>query len=508
VITRWASIAKIEVNKKHSGTGFLVTDQHILTASHVVKDDEGLPFKELVVRFYPDHEFHDDSAEVINEAPEIVFEYSSLKYDFALLKCSNVPRGAIPFPVSALCSVYDNFVTPGFAIDNPKGFTIGGKITSLNEPMKLGAPALGLQIKGDGLRLSGHSGSPVIVDGLVVGILRSALLDPNKKSVGGLVYATSIGNVIKNVEALSRLIRPEPPPEPKIIVWSALMLLWAAWLAFALGAWGWAIPVFLVSGLLSVTCLVRRISVLPKPARGLSTVLRRLAGSNPVTLTSIGLLILSATLMAVSPVVNIKDSNTLLLTRGSWQLSGQNVVWGHFAMGDCLTVWDSNGTPQGCMQIAGWRGTVVDLDAYVRPLEITPLVKDSSSYPQGCLLPCELVAKVPRSNAGESACRGGPEFNVKVTFSNGDSGKYEESFRWCGNVAHFVFRGEERRSVAGTLQVCKLGEDPGSVQSVTIDRFRKTNTSIVQVTVDGLPSTMKFSEDADKSRWRAQNKCN
>jgi V8-like Glu-specific endopeptidase len=48
--TPWASIAKIAVDGLHSGTGFLVTRQHVLTALHVVADKSGQPFEPFGLR--------------------------------------------------------------------------------------------------------------------------------------------------------------------------------------------------------------------------------------------------------------------------------------------------------------------------------------------------------------------------------------------------------------------------------------------------------------------------
>ena len=59
--TPWASIARIEADGVHSGTGFLVTRKYVLTALHVVADETGRPFPGILLRFDTNAEYGDNS---------------------------------------------------------------------------------------------------------------------------------------------------------------------------------------------------------------------------------------------------------------------------------------------------------------------------------------------------------------------------------------------------------------------------------------------------------------
>ncbi len=195
--TPWASIAKIKVDGIHSGTGFPVTERHILTAFHVVGEPEtGAIGRDIKVCFFPHCEF-DDNSPPVECLASVLEERSSVKHDFALLECREVPKPARPLPLSDQCHVFVECSSPGFAIEKPNGFAPMGKVASLNEPMKREAIALGLQFDfGGGVRMKGHSGAPVLVNGMVVGLLRTAFLDEAEKTIGGILHAARISDVI------------------------------------------------------------------------------------------------------------------------------------------------------------------------------------------------------------------------------------------------------------------------------------------------------------------------
>ncbi len=194
--TPWASIAKIEADGVHSGTGFLVTGHHVLTARHVVADETGRPFSRIRLRFFVGAEYEGEPE--FETSATIVDGFSSAKDDFALLLCgSSPPPLSQPLLLGERCGQFLGCVSPGFAIQDPAGFTASGKISSLNEPVENGGTAIGLQFDfGSGVLMKGHSGAPVLIYGRVVGLLRTAFLDEKKRTMGGMVQATSIARVV------------------------------------------------------------------------------------------------------------------------------------------------------------------------------------------------------------------------------------------------------------------------------------------------------------------------
>ena len=206
--TPWASIAKIEVGGRHSGTGFLVAPSYLVTALHVVATPEGRPLGDIVLRFNPAAE-RDDGSGIVTMTATLEADLWSNPHDFAVLKCQHPQLYAKPLVLAAKCRQYRDFNSPGFACQETNGFTGIGRIASLNEPDEGGGSAIGLQFDfGSGILMKGHSGAPVLVDGRAVGLLRTAFLDPAEKTMGGLVQATAIRHVVECCNRLdNRLLR-------------------------------------------------------------------------------------------------------------------------------------------------------------------------------------------------------------------------------------------------------------------------------------------------------------
>lgn len=200
--TRWASIAKVETNGTHAGTGFLVTPNHVLTALHVVADSNDHPYPRIVLRFNMDAEYGDGSKEWETSA-KIVDRLWSRKQDFAVLECDEAPPSK-PLVLSDRRLVRDKCSAAGFAVQDPNGFTLIGEISSPNDPLPNGGgTAIGIQLAaGSGLLLKGHSGSALFVNNRVVGLLRTAFLDYSNKTAGGIVHATSIRAVVDHCNAI------------------------------------------------------------------------------------------------------------------------------------------------------------------------------------------------------------------------------------------------------------------------------------------------------------------
>ncbi len=193
------SIAKITANGDHSGTGFRVSSQYVLTARHVVTDRAGRPYEKITL------EFVDERGKIRCKADAKVDEkLTSAEHDFAILDCSSFPREANPLILSDRCKEGADCSSPGFAVQKRSGFVLPGKIASLSEPGgdSLG-PALGLSV-GRGIRMKGHSGAPVLVEGSVVGLLRTAFLDSKQRTDNSLIQATPIKYVVDHCNAIRR----------------------------------------------------------------------------------------------------------------------------------------------------------------------------------------------------------------------------------------------------------------------------------------------------------------
>jgi hypothetical protein len=195
--TPWASIARIEVDGKHSGTGFLVSSRHVLTALHVVADkNTGQPYRGIRLFFDTNAEFEDGS-KIFETDASVAAQLWNSPHDFALLEC-DVPDRARPLRMSDNCVPFDRCSSPGFGLQKPTGFTVTGQVSSLNEPMDGGGAAIGVQFEfGSGVRMHGHSGAPLLVRGRVVGLLRTAFTDASEDlSAGGIVHSTAVQHVV------------------------------------------------------------------------------------------------------------------------------------------------------------------------------------------------------------------------------------------------------------------------------------------------------------------------
>jgi hypothetical protein len=202
--TPWASIARIEVDGIHSGTGFLVSGNLVVTALHVVADKlTGRPFPRIRLHFNVGAEF-DHLNGVFQTDATIKNDLQSIDHDFVILECAKIPPCATPLRLSDRARPFDPCICPGFANQDPSGFTAIGEISSLNDPMPNGRAALGVQLKlGSGVVMKGHSGAPLFVRDRVVGLLRTAFLDDDERSSGGIVHATASQHIVEVCNRLS-----------------------------------------------------------------------------------------------------------------------------------------------------------------------------------------------------------------------------------------------------------------------------------------------------------------
>ena len=204
-----AAIGRIDIvqqgKRVSHGTGTLVTDRLVLTALHVVADRKATPvapFPGTIRLSFPGHQTD----------ARILDPYFDKDADWALLECVEAPVGVRPVPLSELTASGDPFVTYGFPkVQDLDGLLQSGVVEDHHARL-FGTPALQLfsqqAAAGTGADVSGASGSPVIVDGALVGVLRFALMDKRRATRAGTLYACPVSTVIDHTD--DRLPVPDP----------------------------------------------------------------------------------------------------------------------------------------------------------------------------------------------------------------------------------------------------------------------------------------------------------
>lgn len=162
------------------GTGFVVAPDRILTAYHVVGDRraDGTVFYTGTVAF-------GSGVELPFSVVEGAWDKQA---DWALLEVE-VPDDVPPLPLSEIWPSDQNFRSYGFPKDNPNGLAVRGTIeydrAPLGDVRVIQVFCQEFAASGGGVA-NGASGSPVLVDGRVVGLLRFTLTDGDGRSKGTL----------------------------------------------------------------------------------------------------------------------------------------------------------------------------------------------------------------------------------------------------------------------------------------------------------------------------------
>jgi len=185
------------------GTGCLVADGLVLTALHVVADrtQQSLaPYPGEIVLTFPGTSVK----AVIHE------NYWDRLADWTLLRCDPQPD-IRPVPLAELHEDGAAWETYGFPDANPRdGMANIGEVSNCLGTLE-GNPVFQLFSReaaaGQGAPVKGLSGSPVIVQNAVVGLLRFALMKEGL-TVAGTVYACPIASVLEKAGHLLPL--PDP----------------------------------------------------------------------------------------------------------------------------------------------------------------------------------------------------------------------------------------------------------------------------------------------------------
>ncbi len=201
------AIARIDViedgRSLSRGTGFLVAEGIVLTALHVVADRNQpalAPYPGEILLTFP--------GGAVKAA--IDGENWDRRADWVLLRCASAPD-ARPIPQAELNDDGGTWETYGFPDANPRdGMANIGEVSNHLGTLD-GNPVFQLFSReaaaGQGAPVKGLSGSPVIVQNAVVGLLRFALMKDGQ-TVAGTVYACPIASVLRKTGNLLPL--PDP----------------------------------------------------------------------------------------------------------------------------------------------------------------------------------------------------------------------------------------------------------------------------------------------------------
>lgn len=192
------SIVRINiVAQKLRGTGVVVAERYILTALHVVADRKTAP-----PRFYP-HPIYVHVKGTQMEAT-VVDSMWDADHDWVLLKFPGHPQ-VLPAPLGILRSHSTEipWETFGFPDAKPDGIRFIGEVRDFDAAYH-GSRAFQLYCSeaaaGNGAPVLGLSGAPCIISDVVVGIIRSSLLDPSHASVAGTLFACPASNILSKAK--------------------------------------------------------------------------------------------------------------------------------------------------------------------------------------------------------------------------------------------------------------------------------------------------------------------
>jgi len=181
------AIARIDVIENRQsvirGTGCLISEGLVLTASHVIFDKSKQPpalYSGVIQLTFPNHA----------TKATLYQDHWDARDDWAILRCEQAPP-LTPIPLADLQKSGDCWETYGFPDANPRGMAFVGTVTNHNGELD-GQRAFQLfsqeAAAAQGAPVKGLSGGPVIIGGATVGVLRWALMK-DSSAVAGTLYA-------------------------------------------------------------------------------------------------------------------------------------------------------------------------------------------------------------------------------------------------------------------------------------------------------------------------------
>lgn len=182
------AIAKVTVTRPDGagrGTAFLITKDLVATALHTVADrreETPAPYGPIVLEF----QSHTTQADLVGYDKEA---------DCAVLRCVNPPRAA-PLQMRGLGRSGDPWQTWGYPnLQSLNGLALDGEVTTTHGELYGEKNIIQLFCNqlaaGLGADARGLSGSPVLANDRVIGIMRFAL-GPDERVAGGVLYACPI----------------------------------------------------------------------------------------------------------------------------------------------------------------------------------------------------------------------------------------------------------------------------------------------------------------------------
>jgi len=240
--------AKRSIGRKVSGTGFLVTDRHLLTAFHVVGDriathEFGQPqlYADLTVSL-SDPRVAPLPGRVVDGCFDAVDDWALVELEMPVVGIHPIPLGSISgYEVDQARQEgrpirFESWGFPSLAANSESGIAIDGRIQDDEARYQ---DAWAYQLYSDNVAaslgdpLNGMSGAPCLVDGAAVGIIRSNLIASQSVSggegarvAGGILYACPFATAslqdccaaylpaIDPIRGLPGLPRGELPAEP------------------------------------------------------------------------------------------------------------------------------------------------------------------------------------------------------------------------------------------------------------------------------------------------------
>jgi Trypsin-like peptidase domain len=164
------SLLEADVGFARFGTAFLISERHLLTCRHNLRGITGELAKEIEVFFtaWPGDESQKKRlARPVWEGPSgidlVILETELPALGVGYLRCGSFARANAQFQ------------TWGYPLQTPLGHAATGVIRDPSAVTASGAEALQLFAQDAHDRLNGLSGAPVIVDGLVVGVISEQL---------------------------------------------------------------------------------------------------------------------------------------------------------------------------------------------------------------------------------------------------------------------------------------------------------------------------------------------
>lgn len=196
-----SGVAKINVTLCDAGgvgTGFLIADDLIVTAAHVVKDQAAISIS---------------LGTEISSAQVLGIDETA---DLALLRTAHLVRGHIFDFVSAPPALGEDVAALGFPLDADLTFT-AGRVSGLNREQTIGTRTVSNLIQTDAAINPGNSGGPLLtMDGKVAGIVSSKRAwvfgagSEGNYSAEGTAFAVDARKAVLAVESWKNRTTPLP----------------------------------------------------------------------------------------------------------------------------------------------------------------------------------------------------------------------------------------------------------------------------------------------------------